>query len=329
VLIDDGASFDAVLGNTIGLNVAYAAVPNLNAGVGLFGGAQSNTIGEVLPGQANLIADNLGGGVELYDTNTIDNSIRGNSIFGNATGFGIYLFLANNSATAPAFNLSSATLTTNLTLIGNVSGGAPLTVYQLDFYADSPNATLAEATTYIGGAAVVTGADGSASFTAQLNAIVPISNTVVASITDPSGNTSMFSPGVTVIATDSIHDGITDAWRVAHFGNTTTTNSQSCATCDPDHDGANNLQEFLAGTDPNDPNSALRSGSVVPNGNDLVIRFPTVSGITYRVEYKNDLTTGSWLLLADQLLGTGNTIQLADLNAATTGHRYYRVEALP
>lgn len=329
VLIDDGASFDAVLGNTIGLNIAYLAVPNLNAGVGLFDGAQSNHIGGILPGQANLIADNLGGGVELYDTNTIDNSVRGNSIFGNATGFGIYLFLANNSAAAPAFNLSSATLTTNLTTIGNVSGSAPLTAYQLDFYANSPSATLAEATTYIGGTAVVTGADGSASFTVQLNAIIPIGNTVVASITDPSGNTSMFSPGVMVTGADSIHDGITDAWRVAHFGSATPTNAQSCATCDPDHDGLNNLQEFFAGTDPNDSSSALRSGSLTADGNDLVLSFSTVSGITYRVEYKNDLTTGSWLLLADQILGTGNTIQLTDPNAAPTGHRYYRVEVLP
>ena len=52
---------------------------------------------------------------------------------------------------------------------------------------------------------------------------------------------------------DSIGDGIPDWWRALHFvGNGTTTNSLSCATCDPDGDGVNNLQEYLSGSDPHD-----------------------------------------------------------------------------
>ena len=48
--------------------------------------------------------------------------------------------------------------------------------------------------------------------------------------------------------TDSVGDGITDAWRAAYFGGDgTTTNSQSCATCDPDGDGMSNLQEYPRG----------------------------------------------------------------------------------
>lgn len=46
-------------------------------------------------------------------------------------------------------------------------------------------------------------------------------------------------------------DGIPVWWRQQYFGGDgTTTNAQSCATCDPDGDGLNNLQEYLAGSDP-------------------------------------------------------------------------------
>ena len=95
---------------------------------------------------------------------------------------------------------------------------------------------------------------------------------------------------------DSVGDGITDAWRIAHFGgNGTTTNSFSCATCDPDHDGLNNRQEFLSGTDPNNAASALRAGTVASNGKDINVNFATVQGIVYRVEFRPQLSGGGWL----------------------------------
>lgn len=55
---------------------------------------------------------------------------------------------------------------------------------------------------------------------------------------------------------DSVGDGISDWWRVLYFGgNGTTTNASSCATCDPDGDGMNNLTEFLDGTVPTVPDT--------------------------------------------------------------------------
>ncbi len=120
------------------MNISGIATPNLNAGIGLFGGAQSNLIGGILPGQANLIADNAGGGVELYDADTTNNTIRGNSIFGNASGvtpFGIYLLtlaqtIPNRSPTRPS--VSAAQLAPPLlTITGNMASSLPNTTFHL------------------------------------------------------------------------------------------------------------------------------------------------------------------------------------------------------
>ncbi len=326
VQIEDDSFGDIVQGNTIGLNISNAAVPNLEAGIGLFGDAQSNILGGVLPGEANLIANNGGGGVELYDTNTIDNAIRGNSIYGNTSGLGIYLYLANNSGSEGTPNIVSAVTTTITTVTGNLIS-LPNTTFHFDFYANPPNAAQAE--TYIGTRDSQTDSSGTTSFTAQFAAPIPAGHIITVSATDSAGNTSQLSDGAIVSATDSVGDGIPDAWRAAHFiGDGTTTNAQSCATCDPDHDGLNNRQEFLAGTDPNNASSKLLIGSVAANGADLTVNFSSVSGITYRIEFKNDLTA-AWSLFADQILGTGATIQLTDPGAASFPRRYYRLDVQP
>jgi Concanavalin A-like lectin/glucanases superfamily/Bacterial TSP3 repeat len=54
-------------------------------------------------------------------------------------------------------------------------------------------------------------------------------------------------PGEAYTAEDSEPDGLIDAWEIQYFGDTT---SQSGADIGPDLDGATNLQEQAAGTDP-------------------------------------------------------------------------------
>ena len=53
----------------------------------------------------------------------------------------------------------------------------------------------------------------------------------------------------------TVSDGIPDWWRVKYFASGSTTNGNSCASCDPDGDGVNNLQEFQRGTDPTNSGS--------------------------------------------------------------------------
>src|SRR5207245_2196477 len=83
----------------------------------------------------------------------------------------------------------------------------------------------------------------------------------------------------------SVGDGIPDSWRALYFGgNGKITNSQSCASCDPDGDGMSNLPEYLADTDPTDASSVLQIVSVATSGPDSLIRFTTVTNKFYRVD---------------------------------------------
>jgi alpha-tubulin suppressor-like RCC1 family protein len=73
---------------------------------------------------------------------------------------------------------------------------------------------------------------------------------------------SMISTAAT-LALSTACDGIPDWWRAQYFGGSgMTTNSTNCATCNPDGDCLNNLQEYQHGADPLNPSpTAVVSGS--------------------------------------------------------------------
>ena len=124
---------------------------------------------------------------------------------------------------------------------------------------------------------------------------------------------------------DSDGDGIPDNWMLAHFGHATgQAGDKSRATDDADGDGLTNLQEFLAGTDPRNPNSRFAISSIASSAGNIQISFLSVSGKTYQLQYRNDLSSGNWLTLADQIFGTGGTIQIVDHSATGVTRRFYR-----
>jgi hypothetical protein len=297
-------------------------VPNAWAGVEIFGGARWNRIGGLTPGAANLIAANLGGGVLLFEAATTNNALRANSIYANASA-GIYLSVgANAGVAAPA--LTSAVVGTNTVVSGNLTG-RPNTPYEIDFFRN-PSGASAQGRTYLGFKQVVTSGGGAASFTANLGATAPLGSLITATATDPLGNTSEFSSARSATGADSVGDGIPDAWRAARFGGSgASTNAASCAACDPDGDGLNNREEFLAGTYPSDPASALRINSVVVTPGGAQLTFPSAPGVAYRVETRKDVGSGLWWVLADQLLGTGSLLELFDPTAAAQPAGFYRL----
>ena len=317
-----GTTGNLIQGNTIGLDAAnLLPVPNFYSGVVLFGGATGNQIGGLTLGAANLMSANPSGGVVLYDAATTNNTVRGNSIFNN-NGIGIALYnSANQNLAAPA--LASAVVTTNTVVSGTYSGAAGKN-YQLDFYADAAT----EAMTYLGSISV-TGTGGVAAFNASLGARLPAGRMLTATATDPAGNTSPLSAGIAATMTSTPNDGIPDAWRAKYFGGSgTTTNSQSAWFADPDYDGMSNLQEFLAGTNPTNAASVLKLTVLNPNTSTNVVGLNSSSGTVYRVFSRDDLISGNWAILADQVLGTGTNIFFFDPASPTLPKRFYRAQVL-
>jgi uncharacterized repeat protein (TIGR02543 family) len=147
------------------------------------------------------------------------------------------------------------------------------------------------------------------------------------------------SQGGGPLSGDSVGDGIPDWWRAQYFPGvpSNTTNSQSCATCDPDGDGIPNLQEYLAGTDPTNPSSAFRITSITQTGSSLLVTWNVVTNKTYVVQIAtnglgsglsnsfNDLTSVA-VPLAPAITQTNYT----DVGAATNSpSRFYRIRLVP
>src|ERR1035437_4915120 len=67
--------------------------------------------------------------------------------------------------------------------------------------------------------------------------------------------------------------------------------------------------------------------SLVIAGPDVKISFTTTNGVSYTVEYENDLVTGSWSTLTNNIPGTGGIITITDPRAVALPQRYYKVGA--
>lgn len=67
--------------------------------------------------------------------------------------------------------------------------------------------------------------------------------------------------------------------------------------------------------------------SLVIAGPDEKISFTTTNGVSYSVEYKDDLVSGSWRTLTNNISGTGGVVTIMDSTAAELPRRFYRVGA--
>jgi hypothetical protein len=216
VFIQEGTSGSLVEGNDIGIAATgNVALGNTLLGIELNTGASGNTIGGTASGAGNVIADNLGKGVIVGDSDTdmtLDNAILGNSIYGNA-GLGIELGDESSPLQIPVGgtgsgpnNLQNApVLSTSLnmgstTTIAFTLSSTPGT-YRIEFFSN-PSGT-GQGETYLGFVNETINSTGQGSFTFAPSSLVAPGLNITATATDAKGNTSEFSTASTV-ATGSV-----------------------------------------------------------------------------------------------------------------------------
>ncbi len=166
--------------------------------------------------------------------------------------------------------------------------------------------------------------------------------TVAANEFDPATSNNTATATVTVYL-DSVGDGIPDWWRQQYFGNGATTNSDSCATCDPDGDGQPNAAEYAAETNPTDPASVFHIIAIAQDlAGHTIIQWSSVGGLRYRVQYNDSNLTGGFTDIVRSAVeetdpnapGTPGTMSFTDDFSLTggppaNGNRIFRIRLAP
>ena len=161
-----------------------------------------------------------------------------------------------------------------------------------------------------------------------------VQGTDVANYTVVVTNQAFYNPGyqsqqarLAVLAlVDSDGDGLPDDYEEAHRLNP---NEPADADADADGDGVSNKDEYLSGTDPQDPQSYLKIEAVTAAG-PVAVRFMAVANRTYLVQFRDAAGGGPWQILAGvpAISGTETAlrgVEVLDPNAPSPGERYYRL----
>jgi subtilisin family serine protease len=121
---------------------------------------------------------------------------------------------------------------------------------------------------------------------------------------------------------DTDRNGLPDWWEQTWFGHLLGT----AASADSDHDGASNLAEWVAGTNPTNAASSLRLLAPPATATDgIVLRWPSVAGKTYRLERATNLLAGFNAVVRSNIIATPPTNSEPDATALPVKARYYRI----
>jgi len=123
---------------------------------------------------------------------------------------------------------------------------------------------------------------------------------------------------------DSDGDGMPDWWELWHNLNP---NDPSDATLDSDNDGVTNLNEYIAGTDPQDKTDYFHITSITA-GTHCVLSFPSALNRLYTLEIRTNLNTGSWTSVSGQIdiVGNAGLLELSQTNSPPETTQFYRIK---
>jgi len=93
-------------------------------------------------------------------------------------------------------------------------------------------------------------------------------------------------------------------------------------------DGLTNLQEYLAGTNPRDPNSVFRIETFQISSNVCRVRFTSVLGKYYCLQRSTEFPSQNWLTISNDIVGTGTILEVLDPVNTNSSAQWYRVGVL-
>lgn len=155
--------------------------------------------------------------------------------------------------------------------------------------------------------------------------LVPGDYALAAAARDAAGNRTVSEPvAVQVQATDRDGDGLPDWWEHLYFGGPTNAVATALVA-----NGINTALEcYIVGIDPTDPESRFAIENVAAEADGFAIRFDTVQGRRYTVEFADRLADPvNWEILTNQMPGSGHSVAVHDMFAPEIGTRFYRVKA--
>ncbi|MBN8461063.1 MAG: hypothetical protein J0M04_24815 [Verrucomicrobia bacterium] len=117
-------------------------------------------------------------------------------------------------------------------------------------------------------------------------------------------------------------------WQSLHFGSPE--DPRAGATLDPDGDGTSNICEFLAGTHPLDAGSVLRTLDLTREPGSARVRWSSVPGQVYQIEWSPDLS-GAWRadLPGSRILAEDTVSAYEDPTTENAPRRFYRIRHVP